>query len=267
MEASSSRWATTADLRARIDASGARALPFVTLTYAQSLDGSIAAVRGAPLRLSGEASMAMTHELRAMHDGIMVGVATVAADDPSLTVRLVHGSSPRPLILDSRLSCPLGCKLLTAEVCVRPVILTTETTAHDPDAAERRQALEAVGAVIIACGATAAGKVDFSDALRRLPADIRSVMVEGGAAVISSLLAGAAATSGRGAYVDYVLLTIAPVLVGGLRAVEHLLPQLPAEEGGVVDFPRLCEIKVDVLDGADVVMGGVVPGLVPPSSL
>jgi riboflavin biosynthesis pyrimidine reductase len=37
----------------------------------QSLDGSIAAVRGAPLRLSGEASMALTHELRAMHDGII----------------------------------------------------------------------------------------------------------------------------------------------------------------------------------------------------
>jgi riboflavin biosynthesis pyrimidine reductase len=73
----------------------------------------------------------------------------------------------------------------------------TPFTLQDPEAAERRQVLEAAGAVIIGCMATAAGKVDLADALRRLPAEIHSVMVEGGATVISSLLAGATATSGR----------------------------------------------------------------------
>ena len=82
-----------ADLKERMRSSMAASdkSRFVTLTYAQSLDGSIAAVRGEPLRLSGEASMRMTHELRAVHDAIAVGIGTVLADNPSLTVRLVPG--------------------------------------------------------------------------------------------------------------------------------------------------------------------------------
>ena len=201
------------DLQRRIAASRARARPFVTLTYAQSLDGSISAIRGEPLRLSGDASMTMTHQLRAMHDGIMVGVATMIADNPSLTVRLVPGQHPRPLILDSTLRTPLGCKLLTSDSCVKPIILTTAAALEA--AAERRDALLAAGAEIIACAATADGHVDLGDALLRLPASCRSVMVEGGAAVITSLLDSAA--RGLGTWIDYLLLTIAPVIVGGLR--------------------------------------------------
>ena len=70
----------------------AATLPFVTLAYAQSLDGSIAGETGKPLRLSGSESMHMTHLLRAWHDSILVGVGTVVADDPSLTVRLCSGA-------------------------------------------------------------------------------------------------------------------------------------------------------------------------------
>lgn len=206
------------DLQRRIDASQARQRPFVTLTYAQSLDGSISAVRGQPLRLSGEASMTMTHQLRAMHDGIMVGVATMIADNPSLTVRLVPGDHPRPLILDSTLRTPLRCKLLTSDSCVKPIILTTNTTLES--AVERRDALLAAGAEIIGCAATPDGHVHLGDALRRLPDSCRSVMVEGGAAVISSLLSAAACA--QGAWVDYLLLTIAPVIVGGLRGAPCL---------------------------------------------
>jgi len=65
--------------------------PYITLTYAQSLDGSISAIRGKPLLLSGKESLVMTHRLRACHDGIMVGVGTLLADNPSLTTRLVPG--------------------------------------------------------------------------------------------------------------------------------------------------------------------------------
>lgn len=65
--------------------------PFVTLTYAQSIDGSIAAVRGSPTLLSGARSMQMTHMLRTMHDAILVGVGTILADNPSLNARFVEG--------------------------------------------------------------------------------------------------------------------------------------------------------------------------------
>ncbi|RUS28589.1 hypothetical protein BC938DRAFT_481709 [Jimgerdemannia flammicorona] len=94
------------------------ARPFVTLTYAQSIDGKIAGSNGQQLILSGNGSMIMTHRLRTMHDGIMVGIGTILNDDPRLSVRLVDPSDPtpprqpQPIILDTHLRFPLGAKLL-----------------------------------------------------------------------------------------------------------------------------------------------------------
>jgi GTP cyclohydrolase II len=213
--------AVVLDLQRRIDdiSRRRRKRPFVTLTYAQSLDGSISAVRGQPLRLSGDASMVMTHRLRAMHDGIMVGVATMIADNPSLTVRLVPGDHPRPLILDSTLRTPLDCKLLTSDSCVKPIILTTSAALEV--ATERRNALLAAGAELIGCASTPDGHVHLGDALLRLPTSCRSVMVEGGAAVISSLISSAACA--QGSWIDYLLLTVAPVVVGGLHGASRFV--------------------------------------------
>lgn len=58
--------------------------PHVTLTYAQSLDAKIAGQHGKQLILSGKESMIMTHWMRTMHDGIMIGVGTAVNDDPQL---------------------------------------------------------------------------------------------------------------------------------------------------------------------------------------
>ena len=80
--------------------------PFVTLSYAQSLDGSIADRPGRPLALSGPQAMALTHGLRAAHEAILVGIGTVLADNPRLNVRLVDGPDPQPMVVDSRLRFP-----------------------------------------------------------------------------------------------------------------------------------------------------------------
>jgi riboflavin biosynthesis pyrimidine reductase len=61
--------------------------PFVTLSYAQSLDGCISARAGEALALSGAQSLTLTHQLRASHDAILVGIGTVLSDNPQLTVR------------------------------------------------------------------------------------------------------------------------------------------------------------------------------------
>ena len=92
------------DLHARLeDADGvARGRPFTTLAYAQSLDGSIAGQGGRPLSLSGASSLRLTHELRAAHDAILVGIGTVLSDNPLLNVRLVSGSDPQPIVADTR---------------------------------------------------------------------------------------------------------------------------------------------------------------------
>ena len=115
--------------------------PFVTLSYAQSLDGCISARPGVALALSGRQSLKLTHKLRAEHDAILVGIGTVLSDNPRLNVRLVDGDNPRPIVVDSRLRLPLDCNLLTQE-SGRPWIATIEK----PDK-KRSIALEAAGAV------------------------------------------------------------------------------------------------------------------------
>ena len=94
-------------------------MPYITLAYAQSLDGSIAARPGEMLRLSNSLSQAMTHHLRARHDAILVGINTVLSDDPRLTVRLAEGKDPRPVVIDGCLRTPL-CARLLASPAARP---------------------------------------------------------------------------------------------------------------------------------------------------
>ncbi|HVS64425.1 MAG TPA: GTP cyclohydrolase II [Thermoanaerobaculia bacterium] len=179
-------------------------LPFVTLSYAQSVDGSIAARKGEPLALSGPESLALTHELRAAHEAILVGIGTVLADDPLLTVRLVEARDPQPVVLDSRLRFPLGARMLERS---RPWIAAAEDA--DP---ERQERLERAGARVLRLPTTAQGRLSLEHLLRALgELGIGSLMVEGGSRVITSFLAERR--------VDHLVLTVAPTLVGGLAAV------------------------------------------------
>jgi GTP cyclohydrolase II len=184
--------------------------PLVTLSYAQSLDGSIAARRGETLALSGPESKRLTHRLRAASDAILVGIGTVLADDPRLTARLAGDEHPQPVVVDSRLRFPLNARLLDHPTH-KPWIASSERA--DP---ARAQALEAAGAVVLRLPEQDDGRVDLGALLDRLgERGIASLMVEGGAAIITSFLAGRLA--------DQLVLAIAPRLVGGLGAVERLL--------------------------------------------
>lgn len=161
--------------------------PFVTLTYAQSIDGSIASAERRPVLISGKDSMRMTHALRAAHDTILVGVNTVNNDDPSLTVRLCNGTNPQPVVLDSQCSIKLSSKLITSSNCVRPLIAVTaskQQISKDP-----KQKLERLGCKFLPCHHDDKGKIDLRSLLYNLSLlKYASVMVEGGAAVIRSFL-------------------------------------------------------------------------------
>jgi GTP cyclohydrolase II len=183
-----------------------RGRPFVTLSYAQSVDGSIAIARGLRSALSGPESLRFTHALRAGHDGILVGVGTVLADDPELRVRLVDGRDPQPVIVDSHLSTPVQAKLLS-QSGRRPWIGTTGRNGREP--------FEERGARLFVSEPQANGWVDLGALLRQLhAAGIEHLMVEGGARIITSFL--------EARLVDYVAVTIAPTFMGGLSAVGEL---------------------------------------------
>jgi 3,4-dihydroxy 2-butanone 4-phosphate synthase/GTP cyclohydrolase II len=151
--------------------------------------------------------MAMTHALRAAHAAILVGIGTVLADNPRLNVRLAAGDDPQPVVVDSRLRFPPYANLLKNR---RSPLIATNAGA-DP---ERRQALEAAGARVLVLPGNN-GWIDLADLLKHLGSmNLNSLMVEGGAQIITSFLASR--------LVDQVVLTIAPLLVGGLRVVDHL---------------------------------------------
>jgi GTP cyclohydrolase II len=208
--------------------------PFVTLSYAQSLDGSIADRPGHPLALSGSQSMALTHSLRAAHEAILVGIGTVLADNPRLNVRLVAGSDPQPIVVDSRLRFPHYANILKNR---RSPWIATNEGVMDP---ERQEALEAAGARILRLPGIN-GWVDLAALLKDLGSmEINSLMVEGGAQIITSFLTSR--------LVDQVVLTIAPLLVGGLRVVDHLGQLRPR-------LPRLINLSYQQL-GDDLVLRG-----------
>ncbi|MDX2496224.1 MAG: RibD family protein [Desulfuromusa sp.] len=182
--------------------SGSR--PFVTLSYAQSWDGSITTRRGQTVSLSGADSKCLTHQLRSLHDGILVGIETVLSDDPQLTVREWQGENPQPIVLDTLIRMPESARL-----CEHPDkqcwIMTTSTHSN----------IVYTDAEVITLKDTGTECVPLDSVLQLLlQRGINSLMVEGGATVISAFL--------RARLVDAVVLTIAPVLLGGYKAINDL---------------------------------------------
>ncbi len=188
--------------------------PFITLAYAQSLDGCLTEAPGRPTALSGADAQALTHRLRAENDAILVGIGTVLADNPRLTVRLADGPNPQPVILDGRLRTPPGCFLVSGHP--KPAWVAGLLHA-DPG---RAAALQQAGALLLPTSAEADGRISLPALLATLhQRGIRRLMVEGGAQVITAFL------SRR--LVDQVCITIAPRYLGGLNAIQAPLAALP----------------------------------------
>lgn len=191
-----------------VERSQALGRPVVTLSYAQSLDGSLTLQRGERLALSGAESKLFTHQLRAVHDAILIGIGTLLADDPKLTARLADGPHPRPVVLDSRLRIPLTSKLMLRKD--QPALVVCGPAAD----AQLRLALQKAGAEVLTVDCLPDGRLNLQQVLQGIFArSLFSVMVEGGARVITSFL--------QSGLVDQAAVTISPRWVGGLPAVEN----------------------------------------------
>ncbi|MFC5374043.1 RibD family protein [Brevundimonas faecalis] len=167
--------------------------PRVTLKLATSLDGRIATATGESRWITGPDARRQGHRLRATHDAILVGVETVLADDPELTVRLPDyaGSHPLRVVLDSRLRTPATAKVASGDT----LILTTATP-------------YAVGNAEVVTVAAEDGRPAVSAVLNALAVrDIGSVLIEGGGRVAAAFI--------QAGVVDAVEWFRAPILLGG----------------------------------------------------
>ena len=186
-------------------------LPFVTLKYAQTLDGRIATSTGHSRWISSPPARRYAHRLRSLHDAVLVGIGTVHHDDPELTVRLVRGKNPLRIVLDSRLKISDTARVLQDQDRA-PTMIATSRRAP----ANRLKSLTKAGIEALLIDEGEQGKLHLPDLFRQLgQRGVTSVLVEGGAAVITSIL--------REGLADRLAVVIAPKLVGsGRDAVGNL---------------------------------------------
>ena len=186
-------------------------LPYVTVKYAQTLDGRIATATGESQWISSAASLKLAHQLRAEHDAILVGRKTVDKDNPELTVRLVRGRNPLRVIVDSELNISPTAKVLQ-NIYKTPTLIAT---IKKPDDA-RFKRIAATGAEIITVKADKKEHVDLKKLFKVLAAkNISSILIEGGAQIITSVL--------KNNLANRLVTVIAPKIIGkGIEAVGDL---------------------------------------------
>ncbi|WP_188887964.1 bifunctional diaminohydroxyphosphoribosylaminopyrimidine deaminase/5-amino-6-(5-phosphoribosylamino)uracil reductase RibD [Paenibacillus radicis (ex Gao et al. 2016)] len=179
-------------------------LPFVTLKTASTLDGKIASRTGDSRWITGAAAREQVHTLRHQHEAIMVGIATVLADDPMLTTRAeVPAIHPVRIIVDSKLRLPLDARVVT-DRSARTLVLTTEGADQAKGAA-----LEAAGVELVRAGA--GEHVDLKEAMRKLgEAEIGSILLEGGGKLNGAML--------EAGLIDKIMIYMATKIIGGLQA-------------------------------------------------
>jgi diaminohydroxyphosphoribosylaminopyrimidine deaminase / 5-amino-6-(5-phosphoribosylamino)uracil reductase len=217
------------------------ARPYVTLKAAATLDGRIATRGGESQWITGEAAREHAMRLRAGHDAVLVGMGTVRADNPRLTVRLAArpgGPAPAParVVLDSLARIAPQARLLAADGARRIVV-----TGRDAPA-DRVRALERAGAEVLRCATARPEPAEYLGLLRA--AGLRALLVEGGAEVHGNLIAHGAA--------DELFLYIAGCVIGD-RDAPAWCGELGVER--LAQAPRL-RLDAPQAIGVDVLLHG-----------
>ncbi|WP_121745011.1 2,5-diamino-6-(ribosylamino)-4(3H)-pyrimidinone 5'-phosphate reductase [Natronorubrum halophilum] len=207
----------------------------IVVNAAMSADGKLSSRRREQIAISGEADFARVDRLRADSDAVVVGVGTVLADDPRLTVkdetlcerRLERGESKQParVVVDSNARTPEDAAILDDAA-------TTYVCLSDGAPVDRRMDL-AAHAELLTAGDE---RVDLLRAFAALQQQgLERIMVEGGGELIFSLF--------EAGLVDELSVYVGAKIIGGRDA-----PTLADGDGFVADFPLLSLESVERLD-------------------
>lgn len=183
----------------------------IIVNGAMTVDGKIATATG-DSKISSKQDLVRVHKLRASVDAIVVGISTIIADDPRLTVRLAKGKSPARVVVDSKGRIPLESQVLRTATDVRTIVAVTSLAPSDKVAKIRESGAEVL---IVREGRGYNVAVPHGVDLKELFAALESMgvkkaLVEGGGELNWSLL--------RLGMVDELTVTIAPRIAGGRLA-------------------------------------------------
>lgn len=179
--------------------------PLVIAQLGQTLDGRIATVTGESRWINGNCALDHLHRLRASVDAVVVGVGTLIADDPQLTVRRVAGRHPTRVVIDPRSRAPASAKCFSCPAA--PTLAIVAPGARGP--APGIETIE----IAPREGALAPGDIVAALAARGL----RRLLIEGGARTISTFLDAGA--------IDRLHLLVAPMIIGSGRQGLDLAPE------------------------------------------
>ncbi|KAF2276905.1 5-amino-6-uracil reductase-like protein [Westerdykella ornata] len=235
--------------------------PYVTLTFATSLDSNLSLAPGVQTHLSGPESKAMTHYLRSQHDAILIGVGTAVADDPSLNCRIEGAGGyggegltgqPRPIVLDPRGRWEINEKTKCIALAREKKGKAPWLVMCQPCKKEVRDLLESVGGQVLVVEPVVDDKpsrIPWHKLVETLAGEgIQSIMIEGGGSVINDLL-----SPQYFGLVDSVIVTIAPTWLG--KGGVQVCPEERIEGETRVPVARLKGVKWVPL-GEDVVLCG-----------
>ena len=182
--------------------------PYVILNAAMTLDGKIATENGSS-NISGEEDLKRVHELRKECDAIMVGIGTVMADDPRLTVHKVDANpddNPLRVVVDSKCRTPIDARITNEDA--KTVIAVANEYKDDFLKSEKYQTFKNRGVKFFFSGSEHVDLVSLMNYLHE--EGIEKLMLEGGATLNFSMI--------KSDLIDEIRICIAPMVVGGAKA-------------------------------------------------
>ena len=186
--------------------------PYVILNAAMTLDGKIATQTGSS-NISGEKDLERVHEIRKECDAIMVGIGTVLADDPRLTVHKIDAKpedNPVRVVVDSRGRTPIDARITNSDA--KTIIAMANEYKDDFKASEKYETFKNRGVKFFFSGDK---RVDLKALMSYLHEEgIDKLMLEGGSTLNFSMI--------KSGLIDEISICVAPMIVGGANAKTFL---------------------------------------------